>query len=71
MAVLDGEPRSATIVAREPCRLLTLDGDSLKSLIRQMPEISFGIFRILTERVRDLEQLAIQEASEGGPQPSS
>jgi HEAT repeat protein len=28
MAVLDGEPRSATIVAREPCRLLTLDSGS-------------------------------------------
>ena len=70
MAVLDGEPRSATIVAREPCRLLTLDGESLKSLISQMPEISFEIFRVLTERVRDLEQHAIREANEGGPRPT-
>ena len=56
MAVLDGEPRSATIVTRERCRLLVLAGDSLKALIQQMPEISFEIFRILTARVRELER---------------
>jgi len=68
MAVLDGEPRSATIVAREPCRLLTLDGHSLKSLIQQMPEISFEIFRVLTERVRHLERSAPQKDAEAKPQ---
>ena len=29
MAVFDDEPRSATIVAREQCQLLTLDGEHL------------------------------------------
>lgn len=56
MAILDGEPRSATVVAREPCRLLVLDGESLESLVRQMPEISFEVFRVLTGRVRAAER---------------
>jgi CRP-like cAMP-binding protein len=55
MAILDDEPRSATVVAAEPARLLSLDGNSIKELILQMPEISFEIFRVLTHRVRAAE----------------
>ena len=55
MAVLDGEPRSATIVAAERSRLLSLDGNSLRELLMQMPEISFEIFRVLASRVRVAE----------------
>ena len=56
MAILDDEPRSATVVAVERARLLSLDGRSLKELIHQMPEISFEIFRELTSRVRAAEK---------------
>jgi HEAT repeat protein len=55
MAALDDEPRSATVVAAERSRMLCLDGENLKDLIRQMPEISFEIMRVLTARVRDAE----------------
>jgi CRP-like cAMP-binding protein len=56
MAILDDEPRSATIVAVEDSRLLSLEGEGLKDLILQMPEISFEIFRVLTARVRTAER---------------
>ena len=55
MAVLDGEPRSASIVASRHSRLLSLDGASLRELVLQMPEISFEIFRVLATRVRVAE----------------
>jgi hypothetical protein len=55
MAALDDQPRSATVIAAERSRMLRLDGESLKELIRQMPEISFEIMRILTGRVRRAE----------------
>ncbi len=55
MAILDDEPRSATVVAAERARLLSLDGKSIKELILQMPEISFEILRVLTQRVRVAE----------------
>ncbi|HVN38949.1 MAG TPA: cyclic nucleotide-binding domain-containing protein [Myxococcota bacterium] len=66
MAVLDDQPRSATIVAREPSRLLALAGTSLKELILQMPDISFEILRVLSARVRAAEQQA--RLSEPGAQ---
>jgi hypothetical protein len=61
MAILDREPRSVTIVAAENSRLLSLDGQSLKDLIQQMPEISFEILRVLTTRVRRAEQRLREE----------
>jgi HEAT repeat protein len=56
MAALDDERRSATVVAAVPCRLLRLEGASLKELIHQMPEISFEIMRVLIGRVREAER---------------
>ena len=56
MAVLSGEKRTATVVASERCRMLSLDGDSLRELLSQMPEISFEIFKVLVARVRRAEQ---------------
>ena len=56
MAILDDEPRSATVVAREPARLLALDGDSLKELLREMPEIALELLRVMTARVRASER---------------
>jgi HEAT repeat protein len=62
MAVFDDAPRSATIVAREKSRLLALDGASLKELILQMPEVSFEILRVLSERVRAAERRQVEPA---------
>ena len=62
MAVLCDEPRSATVVASEDARLLTLDGTRVKELIHEMPEIAFDFFRVLTTRLnsanRRFEELA-------------
>jgi len=55
MAAIDDEPRSATVVSAVRSRMLCLEGESLKDLIRQMPEISFEIMRVLTARVREAE----------------
>lgn len=57
MAILDDEPRSATVVANTDSHLLSLAGENLKELVHEMPEIAFEIFRILTQRVRRSEQL--------------
>jgi hypothetical protein len=55
MAAIDGQRRSATVIAAVRSRMLCLEGESLKELIRQMPEISFEIMRVLTSRVRRAE----------------
>jgi hypothetical protein len=55
MAALDNQPRSLTVIAERESQLLCLDGERLKDLIRQMPEISFEIMSVLTARIRAAE----------------
>jgi CRP-like cAMP-binding protein len=52
MAILDDQPRSGTVVVSEDVRLLSLNGESFKDLMLQMPEISFEICRQLSSRLR-------------------
>ncbi|MBW2267239.1 MAG: cyclic nucleotide-binding domain-containing protein [Deltaproteobacteria bacterium] len=58
MAILTDEARTATVVARDHCHLLTLDGAAFRELVRQVPEISFEIFRVLTRFLRVAEEAA-------------
>lgn len=59
MAILDQETRSATAVAAEPTTLLRLDRDSFDRLIEQNPSVARGIYRVLTQRLRNtLAQVA-------------
>jgi len=55
MAVLHDGRRLATVVAADRSHLLRLDGNSLRELLMQMPEISLEMFRVLVERVRTAE----------------
>ena len=56
MAVLDGSPRSATVVATSDVRALVLDGVRLRELVLEMPELAFDLLRVLAERVRRAER---------------
>lgn len=70
MAALDGERRSATIVVSRDARLASLEGDRLKELVLQMPEISFDIFRELILRVRRAEkEFTISKGRAPAPAP--
>jgi HEAT repeat protein len=52
MAILDDEPRSASIRAVEPTLVLKLDRESFRELITERPQIAFAIFKMLTARLR-------------------
>lgn len=59
MAILDRESRSATATASEDTTLLTLDRDSFDRVIEQNPIVARGVYRVLTERLRNtLAQVA-------------
>ena len=59
MAILDRETRSATATAGEDTTLLSLDRDSFDRIIEQNPVVARGVYRVLTERLRNtLAQLA-------------
>jgi CRP-like cAMP-binding protein len=57
IAIFDSAPRSATVVVKRDARLLILDGVRFMDLIFQSPEISFEIFKVLTQRLRKAEEL--------------
>lgn len=64
MTLLDPEPRTATAMASEQSRLLRLDRDSFFALIQAQPQVSTGVIRMLTrrlrERVQDISRLDAQ-----------
>lgn len=56
MSLLDGEPRSATIVATTPVRLLVVDRSHFWRLLEEAPDLTSRILMTLSRRVRHLEQ---------------
>lgn len=61
MALLDPEPRLASVTAMESTRLFRLDQASFYDLMTERPEVATGIIRVLTghlrNRVRDIARL--------------
>jgi HEAT repeat protein len=68
MAILDDQPRSASVRAEEPTTVLKIDRDSFHELIMERPQIAFAIFRILSGRLRNqnLEADQIPRVYSGG-----
>ena len=56
MSLVDGEPRSATIVATTDLRLLIVDRLHFWRLLDETPDLTRRILTILSRRVRHLEQ---------------
>jgi CRP/FNR family transcriptional regulator, cyclic AMP receptor protein len=56
MSLVDGEPRSATIVATTDLRLLIVDRFHFWRLLDKTPDLTRRILTILSRRVRHLEQ---------------
>jgi hypothetical protein len=54
MAILDRDTRSATATAAEDSTLLRLDRDSFDRVVEQNPVVARGIYRVLTERLRNV-----------------
>jgi CRP/FNR family cyclic AMP-dependent transcriptional regulator len=53
MSVLDDRPRSASIVAASAVSFLTLHREDLRDAIALCPDLAFGLFRVLAERLRN------------------
>ena len=60
LAVLDSEPRSATITATVETQLFCLDQESLYELMVTRVEVIYGIMRVLCQRVRQQNQKLVQ-----------
>jgi CRP/FNR family transcriptional regulator, cyclic AMP receptor protein len=53
MAILDNEPRSASVTAAKDVTCLKVEREDFYELMSEKIEIAYGIIRVLTSRLRD------------------
>ena len=67
MALLTGDARSATVVAKTDVECYRLDGKSFQGLLLRRPEIAEAIARVIGARRPDLEKVREAFAAHPGP----
>jgi CRP-like cAMP-binding protein len=60
MALLTGEERSASVVARSPMELYELDKADFDGMLSHAPHLASGLSRILARRLRETTQSKVQ-----------
>lgn len=53
-AAIDGQPRSANVFARAPCRIARLPAQQFRKILYGDPRVSEAFMRYLVDRIRDL-----------------
>lgn len=56
LALLDGGPRTASVIAETPLTLLVLGQREFTGLLDEVPGLALKIMKVLAERIRDLDQ---------------
>lgn len=54
MAIIESAPRSATLLTDGEARVLTIDGDTFKGILRERPDVSLAMLRNFSRRLRDM-----------------
>ena len=54
MALIDSQPRSADIIARNDVLVLKMESDDFLEILKQRDEVALGVIRALTGRIREL-----------------
>lgn len=58
MAIIENEPRSASVRARNDCRLLRLDGRQFRRMMESNAVLSFRLVQVFSRRLRRMSQAA-------------
>ncbi len=53
MSLITNEPRMATLVCDSPVRVLTIDRPRFEAILRERPETSLGVIRVLCRRLAE------------------
>jgi hypothetical protein len=56
MAVIESAPRSATLRTCSDVRVLAIDGETFKGILRERPDVSFAVLRNLSRRLREMTE---------------
>ena len=71
MSLFDAEPRSASVSTLTACECLVLTQQQLYDAIEETPGIAVNIIRLLSRRIRELNQKLNAQAAERQAQDSS
>ena len=66
MALLTGEPRSATIVTEMPSEMFILSKTDFDVIVERYPSITLSMGKIMSQRLRDTLQKAAKQGSAAG-----
>ncbi len=64
MSIFDNEPHSADAVALEDTELLAVRQAPLIAVIKQRPELALGLFKVLSQRLRQANEIIAQTQGE-------
>lgn len=65
MAILESAPRFATLRAQDEVRILVIEGEAFKAILRDRPEVAISVLRHMSNRVRQLNQQAAMPPAGG------
>jgi CRP-like cAMP-binding protein len=57
MALIDKEPRSATVEAVTDCEFVCVDEKRFKFLVTETPGFALGVMKVLADRLRNADHL--------------
>ena len=60
MALIDGQPRTADVVAVGPTECFALSAWSFASLVKTEPKIALGVMKELVKRLRETDKILTQ-----------
>lgn len=67
MAIIEAAPRSATLRASADVRLLTIDGNTFKGILKERPDVALAVMRSLSRRLRVSPALTSSPRPQGEP----
>ncbi|HXD10229.1 MAG TPA: Npt1/Npt2 family nucleotide transporter [Anaerolineales bacterium] len=54
MAIIESTQRSATLRTQTDVRVLAMDGETFKGILRERPDVSFAVLRSISRRLREM-----------------
>ena len=69
MAVIDKQPRSATVIAKTACKFARIDQNRFKQIIPQRPQFAIDVMRMLVERIRWMDTVTAKVDSANADSP--
>ena len=54
MAIIESAPRSATLHTQTEVRVLEIDDETFKGILRERPNVSFAVLRNISRRLREM-----------------